>query len=203
MHLDLSQPRHTQRLKLRGLTMGDLGDLHAYRSLESTCRYIPPEPMTRGEIEERLETRWATRSLSGEGEGLLIGVEHVASSVVIGDISLQLTSANDRNGEIGWVLNPKYSGKGYATEAAHGVLHIAFDELGVRRLVARIDARNQSSLRLAERLGMRQEAYLVENELFKGELTDEVDYALLSREWESQHLAGRCAFGYKPASPSV
>lgn len=197
MQLAISSPRYTERLKLRGLTGTDLADLFAYRSLESTCRYIPPEPMTLAELRERLENRWATRSLADEGEGLLIGVEHTTSSVVIGDISLHLTSVNDRNGEIGWVLNPEYSGQGFATEAAHGVLHMAFDELGVRRMVARIDARNLSSLRLAERLGMRREAYLVENELFKGELTDEVDYALLSREWNEQHSDGHCHFGYK------
>jgi RimJ/RimL family protein N-acetyltransferase len=30
---------------------------------------------------------------------------------------------------------------------------------------------------------MRQEAYLVRNEWFKGEWTDELDYALLEDEW--------------------
>jgi hypothetical protein len=30
---------------------------------------------------------------------------------------------------------------------------------------------------------MRLEAHLVENEWVKGELTSEVDYAVLSREW--------------------
>ncbi len=33
------------------------------------------------------------------------------------------------------------------------------------------------------RLGMRHEAHLVENELFKGEWGDEDQFAILQREW--------------------
>jgi hypothetical protein len=33
---------------------------------------------------------------------------------------------------------------------------------------------------------MRLEARLVENEVFKGELTTELDYAILSREWAAR-----------------
>jgi RimJ/RimL family protein N-acetyltransferase len=34
-----------------------------------------------------------------------------------------------------------------------------------------------------ERVGMRREAHLVENEFTKGEWTDELVYAMLDREW--------------------
>jgi RimJ/RimL family protein N-acetyltransferase len=34
-----------------------------------------------------------------------------------------------------------------------------------------------------ERLGMRREAHLLENEFVKGDWTDELDYAMLDREW--------------------
>ena len=61
----------------------------------------------------------------------------------------------------------------------------AFAELGLHRIIGRSDARNGPSLRLMERLGMRREAHLVENEFFKGEWSDEIDYAILAREWRS------------------
>jgi RimJ/RimL family protein N-acetyltransferase len=35
------------------------------------------------------------------------------------------------------------------------------------------------------RIGMRQEAHLVQNEWFKGEWTDEIDYAILDEEWRA------------------
>ena len=53
----------------------------------------------------------------------------------------------------------------------------------LHRIVARIDERNEPSLRLARRLGMRQEARLVRNERFKGEWSTEVDFAMLAEEW--------------------
>ena len=51
---------------------------------------------------------------------------------------------------------------------------------------ARVDARNPPSIGVAERLGMRREAYLVENEWFKGEWSDELDFAILASEWRAQ-----------------
>jgi RimJ/RimL family protein N-acetyltransferase len=66
-------------------------------------------------------------------------------------------------------------------------LHLAFDVLGWHRVTARVDARNTASAALARRLGMRQEAHLVENEWFKGMWTDELGFALLAREWRDQH----------------
>jgi len=39
------------------------------------------------------------------------------------------------------------------------------------------------------RLGMRREAHLRENELFKGEWTDTVVYAVLRPEWEGLRQA--------------
>lgn len=66
------------------------------------------------------------------------------------------------------------------------MLRLGFEGLGLHRIVARIeriDERNESSVRLARRLGMRQEARLVRNEFFKGEWSTELDFAMLADEW--------------------
>jgi RimJ/RimL family protein N-acetyltransferase len=68
-------------------------------------------------------------------------------------------------------------------EAARAVVDLAFRELGVHRVFGQIDARNTASARVLERLGMRREAHLVENEWVKGEWTDEVIYGVLADEW--------------------
>ncbi|HTX83597.1 MAG TPA: GNAT family protein [Streptosporangiaceae bacterium] len=57
-------------------------------------------------------------------------------------------------------------------------------------LGADVDTRNTASARLVTRVGMRQEAHLVENERFKGEWTDELDFGLLASEWPSRRLPG-------------
>jgi RimJ/RimL family protein N-acetyltransferase len=55
--------------------------------------------------------------------------------------------------------------------------------------VARLDERNDASARLARRLGMRQEARLVHNEFFKGEWSNELDFAMLADEWSARRSA--------------
>ena len=63
------------------------------------------------------------------------------------------------------------------------MLELAFGPLGARRDIARVDDRNGASRALLTRLGFRLEAHLVDNESFKGELTSEVDYAILAQDW--------------------
>jgi len=143
--------------------------------------------MDRDTVADRVARQWARQEIVAEGDALFLGVEVASLGQVVGDVMLSFTSAEHRSGEIGWVLHPDHSARGYATEAAHAVLHLAFDELGLHRVVARVDARNDPSLRLAARLGMRREAHLVANEWFKGEWSDEMDFALLEEEWEAAH----------------
>jgi RimJ/RimL family protein N-acetyltransferase len=133
---------------------------------------------------------WSRQAIRTEDEALTLGVELVEAGRVIGDVMLFLGSVEHRGGEVGWVFHPDYSGRGYATEATHAMLHLAFDQLGLHRVIARIDARNVASLRLSERLGMRPEAHLIQNEWFKGGWSDEVDVALLEEEWAAQHASG-------------
>ncbi|MHB8140675.1 MAG: GNAT family N-acetyltransferase [Vulcanimicrobiaceae bacterium] len=185
-----SFPVSTARLRLRPLVPADVDSVVAYRSRPEVCRYVPFEPMDREAVADRVAGRWARQEIVAEGDALFLGVEVASSNQVVGDVMLSLTSAEHRGGEVGWVLNPDHSGQGYATEAAHAMLHLAFDGLGLHRVAARVDARNDPSLRLAARLGMRREAHLLANEWFKGEWGDEVDFALLEDEWEAQHQAG-------------
>jgi RimJ/RimL family protein N-acetyltransferase len=182
-------PVATRRLLLRPLTTADVDALHAYRSMPDVCRYVPFEPMTPEAIHVRLATQWATTELTDEGQALTLGVELARTGELIGDVILFWHSREHAGGEIGYVLHPGFAGHGYATEAAHELLRLGFDELNLHRIVARLDERNDASARVARRLGMRQEARLVENEWFKGEWSTELDFAMLAREWPAHRTA--------------
>ncbi len=93
-------------------------------------------------------------------------------------------SSDHQSGEIGFIVSPAYQGHGLAMEAAE--VGLGFDGLRLHRMFGRCDGRNLSSARLMERLGMRREAHLVENEYVKGEWTDELIYAMLDREWQAR-----------------
>jgi RimJ/RimL family protein N-acetyltransferase len=98
---------------------------------------------------------------------------------------LAWSSREHATGELGWVFHPDHAGRGYATEAARELLRLGFDGIGLHRMMARLDERNDASARLCRRLGMREEARLVENEWFKGEWTNELVFAILDREWNA------------------
>ncbi len=187
MALRPTYPPRTARLLLRPLTATDIDDLLEYRSLPEVCRYVPFFPMDRLAIAQKLGESWARTEITGEGQGVILGVEVAETGRLVGDVNLFLHSLEHRSGEVGWVLSPHHSGHGYATEAAHAILHLAFDDLRAHPVIARVDARNLPSVRLAQRLGMRQEALLLENEWFKGGWSDEIDFAVLESEWASQH----------------
>lgn len=180
-------PLRTGRLLLRPLSAGDVDALLSYRSRPDICRYVPFEPMDRRTVEARLATDWAGTALTAEGQALTLGVELAGTGELAGDVVLFWRSREHLSGEIGYVLDPAHAGHGYATEAARALLGLAFDGLGLHRVTARIDERNGASAAVARRLGMRQEARLVENEMFKGEWSTELVFAMLASEW----VAGR------------
>jgi RimJ/RimL family protein N-acetyltransferase len=57
--------------------------------------------------------------------------------------------------EIGWRLRQEHWGRGYATEAAREVLAFGFGEVGLEEIISIADDRNQASLRVMAKLGMR------------------------------------------------
>ena len=176
-------PVRGERLLLRPLAVSDADALLAYRSRDDVCRYVPFEPMSRDDILERIAGQWARTELTDEGQALTLGAQVGETGELAGDVMLFWHSREHAGGELGYVLNPALGGRGYATEAANLMLRLGFEELGLHRIVARIDERNEASVRLARRLGMRQEARLVSNELFKGEWSNELDFAMLADEW--------------------
>jgi RimJ/RimL family protein N-acetyltransferase len=182
-------PVLTKRLSLRPLTSADIDALLAYRSDPDVCRYVPFAPMDRQVIAERLATQWVTTALTDEGQALTLGVEITETGELVGDVVLFWHSREHLGGEIGYVVNPAFGGQGYATEAAHALLRLAFEDLGLHRVVARIDERNEASAKVARRLGMRQEARLVRNEMFKGEWSTELDFAMLADEWPAHRAS--------------
>lgn len=183
MQLRPNYPISTARLALRPLRMDDLAALLAYRGDPEVCRYLPFEPMTTEVLAGRLAGDLIRDAFPDEGQALTLGATERDSGRLIGDAVLFLRSREHAGGELGYVFHPEVAGRGYATEACAAVLALAFDELGLHRVIARLDARNDASARLAARLGMRREAHFVRNELFKGEWSDEVIFALLADEW--------------------
>ena len=138
------------------------------------------------------------------GQALCLVAELAQPGELVGDCVLFWRSQQHQRGEIGYVFNPAYHGRGLATEAAGALLRLGFEGLNLHRIVARCDARNGASARVMERLGMRREAHLVQNEFFKGEWADELIYAILRTSGRrGRQLAEVSLTGSGQASPAA
>lgn len=180
----IAWPVRTERLLLRPATPDDVGTTWRYRRLDAVSEWLPRAPAT---IEDY-------RAQSVEPHRLATTVLVCLDDEVIGDLMIKVEDAwaqtevveqaRGVQAELGWVLHPYHHGRGYATEAVCEAVRLCFEELGVRRITAHCFAANTASWRLMERLGMRREAYTVQEGLHRsGEWMDGMAYALLAEEW--------------------
>ncbi len=174
----------SERLILRPLRSGDEDDLLAYQSDPNVVRYIPWDVRTREDVREALDRAIAAPiRLLETGDHANLAIVLRESGRVIGQSNLSIASKANRHGELGYVINPAYARRGFASEATRVVLDFAFFKLDLHRVTARIDTRNVASAAVAAKLGMRREAEFVEDEFFKGEWSSSWIYAILRAEW--------------------
>jgi aminoglycoside 6'-N-acetyltransferase len=180
-------PIQTQRLQLRAHRVDDLEPLLDYYSDPEVSRYLPWEPWSRAEAEEHLQKRLRRTGIDTRDSAVALVVEH--EQRLIGDVVLWPADDTLERGEMGWAFHPAAAGRGYATQAVQALIDIAFGTCGMRRVIARLDARNTPSARVCERVGMTREAYLREDFWAKGEWVDTVIYGLLAAERPERRLA--------------
>ena len=179
-------PIRTERLVLRPIVASDFDALLDMQSRPELVRYLMWDVMDRDAVAVFLERRVRQTAIDGDDTAIVLAATIPPSDRVMGEFMIRLTSARHRQGEIGWSLHPDAQGHGYATEAARELLRLGFEELGMHRIIGRLDARNTASANLLKRLGLRQEAHFVKNEFLKGEWTDELVFAMLAEEWDKR-----------------
>jgi RimJ/RimL family protein N-acetyltransferase len=176
-------PLETERLVLRPFEAGDLDALFAMQSDSESARWLYNEPRTLDETRALLELKIAGSEFTEEGKWLSAAVIERDTGEFVGDMSLRWLSELHKTGEIGFMFLRAYQGRGYATEAARRMIALGFEGMSFHRVIGRAEPRNTASVRVLEKLGMRREGLLVENEWVKGEWQSEVIYAILEHEW--------------------
>ncbi|MEA3320686.1 MAG: GNAT family N-acetyltransferase [Bacillota bacterium] len=165
----------TERLTIRPFKNDDLFDVFHIYNNEEICRYLLHDKWSSESMQELFEKKLKNRSLSKETSLSLAVVDRTK---VIGDLSVWFTGMKDTV-EIGYSFSAEVSGKGYATEAVSQLVRKLFYEQQVHRIQATLDARNISSQKLCERIGMRKEAHFIQDFWSKGEWTDSMVYGML------------------------
>ena len=86
---------------------------------------------------------------------------------------------------LGWILIPRFQGRGYMQEAVGAVLAHCFTALNSHRIEAEVEPENVRSARLAQRLGFQREG-LLRDRLFVGDRPRAQQmYGLLRSEWRA------------------
>jgi Acetyltransferases, including N-acetylases of ribosomal proteins len=174
-----------QRLLLRNLLPHDLPDFLDYRQDPEVCRYQGFDIFTKKEAIDFIKKQQSV-IIGIPGQWSQIAIIKKEDQRLIGDCAVKFQAAEPRIAELGYTINPRFQRQGYATETLQTLLQHIFEERNIHRVLAVIDIRNQSSIKLAEKLGFVKEAHYRQSyfdELDKT-WTDEYLYALLQSDFK-------------------
>lgn len=173
----------TERINIRPVSLSDKESIFVYRSDPETHKYLSLIPNTVDDVENFIKK--ASNVIDVPGTWFQFVIIEQLNNQVIGDIGIHFldTDPENKQVEIGYTLDRRYRGNGYATEALTVIINYLFTRLNKHRITASIDPINISSIKLIERLGFRKEAHFIESLFFQGEWVDDLVYAMLSREW--------------------
>lgn len=174
----------TNRLILRPIVKNDAEAVFAYRSDALVNRYQGWIPASISDVYYFINYK-VSQEMNLPGTWVQFVLVRKDTQELIGDIGVHFLSADTFQVEMGCTLNKLYHGKGYALEALKGMISYLFHELNKRRIIASIDPRNESSIKLYERLGFRKEAHFRESIFQNGEWADDMVYAMLKNEWKN------------------
>lgn len=178
----------TGRLLLRPFEAADFQAYAAYHALPEVYRYLyapaPTGEALRAQFDALLDAPF-----ENDGDTLQLAVVRAEDGVLLGEVLLKHAQRAALQGEVGYIFDPRHAGRGYATEAVAAMLGLGFDKVGLHRIFARLDAANAGSVGVVERLGLRREAHLIQNDRYDGVWGDEFVYAVLAREWAARRVA--------------
>ena len=175
----------TERLLLRELRPSDASDMFEYASRPDVVRFLPwrahPDigytrrwlEFIRGRYRDGSFYDWAVIKKSSD-DGI---------PKMIGTCGFTAIDLFNMTGEIGYVINPVYRGRGYAVEAAGAVLEFAFGKLALNRVEAKYVIGNDASRRVMDKLGMSFEGVLRGSVYLKDRYCDIGICSILSSEY--------------------
>jgi RimJ/RimL family protein N-acetyltransferase len=147
-HIELETPR----LLLRLMQPSDLDDLLKIFGDPKVMDSFHEQPFTREQMQRWLQRNLAHQEEFGYG---LFSVILKSENLLIGDCGLEhMDVEGEQKTELGYDFRSDYWNQGYATEAASAVRDFAFYSLKLPGLISLIRKGNQSSRRVAEKVGM-------------------------------------------------
>ncbi|MEA5462350.1 GNAT family N-acetyltransferase [Leptothoe sp. PORK10 BA2] len=120
-------------------------------------RWLQVPPDSSIHVTQARLQRYVERTVNGLGVWAVIeqAINRAIGSLLLVPLPYSDNISSSRNKiEIGWHFRPASWGYGYATEAAHAILHYGFESLGLSTIHAVTSLDNGRSQRVMVRLGM-------------------------------------------------
>ena len=171
----------TPRLRLRGLVASDAEALFEIHADALAMQYTNGAPW--GDIDQAHELITRSGQWLASGRHLCLGITQRDTGRLLGTCTLYDIDRAHQRAEVGFILGAPAWGAGHMTEALTALLDHAFDGLGLNRVEADTDPRNQAAIRLLQRLGFQREGLLRERWVTPGGRSDAAFYGLLRGEW--------------------
>lgn len=142
---------HTERLTLEPLTERFLRSTHVYASDRETTRLMMFLPVE--DIAETERYLVKCRREMEKPEPVFYELAILLNGTHIGGVSAY-AEENGSVWELGWILDKRYHGHGYAPEAARGLME-RLNSMRPLPFIAHCDSENHASRRVMEKLGFR------------------------------------------------
>lgn len=181
----------TTRLRLRRFTTSDVDNLWALDGDPQVTQHLDGTARSREQVRDELLPRYLGETCLGHlaiqtADGTFVGWLDLRPVRPSEEPMVHWTDADEPDVvELGYRIRAAAWGNGFATEGALGYLRHAFEECGVRRVVATTMAVNAGSRRVLEKCGLRylRTRYPVWPEPLPGNEYGDVEYAASRAEW--------------------
>ena len=167
----------TQRLVMRAPRESDIAALVQLADNRHVAQMLARMPHPYGEAEARAFIAMAGQKQPGASYALTLA----GTGTFIGCAGLNV---KDRGLELGYWIGEPYWKRGYATEAAHALVDLAFRSTGIQVLHVSVRVINPASRRVIHKCGFQYAGQGMMNSLVAGQVPIE-RYRLDRKTWES------------------
>ena len=169
----------TERLILSEVTINDLEKIHQLHLIPEVDEFNTLGiPETIGDTEKILKSSIETQDKVPRSS-YMWKITLKETIEFIGVAGFSLSNDKFRLGEIYYKLNPKYWGKGYATELAKRLVLLGFENFNLHKVEAGVATKNVKSIRVLEKIGMTREGLRRKILPIRGEWIDNYHYAIV------------------------
>ena len=171
----------TGDLKLIRLTDERAPEIFSLRTNEKAMKYIGrPAPASMQDVYDFIKT---FEDDLQNNRSIVWGILHTPTNELAGTIGYHRMQPQNFRAEIGYMLFPKFWGKGVMSRCIKLVLEFGFNEMELHSVEAHISPDNEASRQVLKKFGFVSEAYFRENFFFNGKFLDSEVFSLLKSQY--------------------